>query len=116
VQVVLVVSLVGFVLGCASPQWHRPGATEDELIADKRSCTLESGNETGVSNLYTSRYVTACLKRRGWLEGEQTVAARKEAVPPEDVPMALTFDACFERCRSLTDRTKNECFDTCLAR
>jgi hypothetical protein len=23
------------------------------------------------------------------------------------------FDACFERCQKLTDRTKNQCFDAC---
>lgn len=32
--------------------------------------------------------------------------------PPREAP-APNFDACFERCRSVTDRTKEQCFDAC---
>jgi hypothetical protein len=28
----------------------------------------------------------------------------------------MSFDDCFERCRELTDRSKEACFDVCLDR
>jgi hypothetical protein len=28
----------------------------------------------------------------------------------------MSFDECFERCRELTDRSKEACFDVCLDR
>lgn len=29
------------------------------------------------------------------------------------IPMPSSFDACFEQCRRVTDRTKEACFDAC---
>ena len=106
--------LLSVVLGCAAPQWHRAGATEADLAADRAECTTLSGNTSGVSNLSTSRYVARCLEERGWSRGEG---------PPETAPapvgeassQLLSFDVCFERCRALTYRSKEHCFDTCLA-
>ena len=114
---------------CKTPQWHREGSSKADLEADKQACTEESGNTSGVSNLYTSRYVSKCLMERGWIAGpapraaEQAARTAETTAPPPppgaDEPAlpapSLDFDTCFERCRSLTDRTKEECFDTCLA-
>ena len=146
------VLLVAALTACPSVGWHRPGATESDLAKAKKACTVESGNLSGVSNLYTSRYVAACLKERGWREGPPPasspapipapisapvpatpavsppppVPAPAATAPPASAPAAatasesdeggLTFDQCFDRCRSLTDRTKEQCFDTCLRR
>ena len=35
------------------------------------------------------------------------------ATPPAD--QSFGFERCFELCRAITDRSKNECFDVCLA-
>jgi len=35
------------------------------------------------------------------------------AAVPRVVPDDATFDACFRRCRTYTDRSKEQCFDTC---
>ena len=103
---------------CASTEWHRPGATEADLRADKQACMIQSGNQTGVSNLSTSRLVAACLKKRGWQTGKvpPTAAVPATESSPKVSSEPLSFDQCFERCRSLTDRTKEQCFDTCLER
>ena len=95
---------------CSAPQWHRPGATATDLEADKRECTVLSGNTSGVSNLTTSRFVARCLAERGWIEGSPPAPAAAADTA------ATAFDLCFERCRALTDRSKEECFDTCLDR
>lgn len=117
-RVVSIVFLAGLMVACAPAQWHRPGSSQADLAEDKRNCAIESGNETGVSDLRTSRYVSTCLKERGWLEGKAPPGTVDPAVTVSPAPQAapLTFDECFERCRSLTDRTKEQCFDTCLER
>jgi hypothetical protein len=40
--------------------------------------------------------------------------AEKKGSPLSVTP--LTFDECFTKCRELTSRTNEECFDTCLGR
>jgi hypothetical protein len=77
------------------------------------------GSSSPVMNLQKSRFLRRCLRERGWvIEGEPMSAAAPPALSvPETAPTLepLTFDQCFDRCRELTDRTKAECFDTCLA-
>ena len=104
------------IAACASPQWHRPGSTQDDLLADQKACTIESGNKTGYSNLYTSRFVAKCLKERGWEPGKAPAVPVVRSDPKASNDESVSFDQCFERCRSLTDRTKEQCFDTCLER
>jgi hypothetical protein len=108
------------VLGCAAPRWHRPDSTEADLAADEAECTALSGNTSGVSNLYTSRFVARCLEERGWTRAEAPPESAPAAVavpasPDEPSARSPSFETCFERCRTLTDRTKEQCFDTCLA-
>jgi hypothetical protein len=114
-------------LACASdPGWQRPGSTSADLAREKKECFAESGNTSGVMNWETSRYVERCLEARGWTRGGQ---ARPAAAPPPESspsppsppsppasPAAMSFDECFERCRELTDRSKEACFDVCLDR
>jgi len=33
--------------------------------------------------------------------------------PPQPPPSRLSFDECFARCKDLTERTNEQCFDTC---
>ena len=107
-------------LACAAPQWHREGGTPEQLEADERECWELSGNSTGVSNLKTSRFVARCLAERGWVEGPAPSAPSPTAAPPAAGPTdtsasRLSFDECFDRCRELTDRSKEACFDVRLA-
>ena len=104
---------------CSTPVWVREGASLADLERDRAECMETFGSSSRVMNLQKKLFLDRCLRERGWaLEGEQT----PEAAPPTlSVPEAapelepLTFDQCFDRCRELTDRTKAECFDTCLA-
>ena len=109
-------------LGVASCtlQWQREGSTASDLKADRDECLAESKNTSGVMNLYTSRYIEKCLKDRGWTRSSTGVTAAAAPVAVESAVQAqsapgMTFDECFARCRELTDRTKEECFDTCLS-
>jgi hypothetical protein len=111
---------------CAhDPGWQRKGATAADLDRERKECFQESGNTSGVMNWKTSRYVERCLEERGWTRGGDSAA---RTAPPEPTAAApaegrptrapseerMSFDECFERCRALTDRTKEACFDTCL--
>jgi len=103
-------------IACAATQWHRSGATAADLVRDKQECTTLSGNTSGVSNLATSRYVAGCLLERGWTEGPPPAgSAIPQAVADEPgTARPMPFDQCFERCRELTDRTSEQCFDACV--
>ena len=115
--------LVVFMTACAfNWEWQREGSTVSDLAADRAECKKESGNTTGVMNLYANRYVKYCLKERGWVQAKPNSAAPAAAaaavVAPAPQPSSsagMTFDECFSRCRDVTDRTKGECFDTCLS-
>jgi hypothetical protein len=36
-----------------------------------------------------------------------------QAVPPKPLPVPMTFDQCFAKCRELTHESEAQCFDTC---
>lgn len=130
---------IGVALACAAdPPWQRPGASAADLERDRQECFAESGNTSGIMNWETSRYVERCLRERGWSRGESGEGGAPAEMPPTQpagpaatpVPQpaststptppsaptgeSLTFDQCFERCRALTDRSKEACFDVCL--
>lgn len=106
-------------------EWARACSTEEDLAAETRICLEASGNTTGVMNLRTSRFLNACLEERGWEQrplgdvpycDDPNFAAEEEEAVEEEAssPARMDFETCFERCRRLTDRSKDACFDTCL--
>jgi len=120
-------------LACANDApWWREGATAADLESDRAECLRESGSTAPVMNYTTSRFLERCLRERGWTRGGPAASAtakppapaRSEsapdvaptASPPTASPRPdLSFDECFARCRELTDRTREQCFDVCLA-
>jgi len=123
----------------ADTHWDRPCATAADLEADRDACLAASGNDTGVMNWSTARFVERCLQDRGWRRypvGRR--AACPDRPPPESAAPAapepagaspaparaepaegaaspgIDLDTCFERCRELTGRSDEECFDACV--
>ncbi len=119
--------VVAVTLACATTFWSKDGATAEALERDRAECLEESGNTTGVMNLRTSRFITRCLEERGWKKNAKRPppsaalvqrprsAAPAAAAPAPAADPGMSFDQCFERCRELTDRSKEQCFDVCLA-
>ena len=108
-------------LACAAPRWDRPCARAGEYEAARKACIAESGDDTGTMHYTTSRFVEKCLREQGWQKmekGESLACDQPQRGQPASgsEPAALPFDACFESCRELTDRSKGECFDTCLGK
>jgi len=137
-----VAAALALLLGAACAgdmHWDRPCATAADLEADREACMAASGNDSGVMNWSTSRFLEGCLRDRGWRRypvgrraacpdrppAESAAPAAPEptgaprhpgrAEPGEDAASPpIDLDSCFERCRALTERSEEECFDACV--
>ena len=54
------IALLALLIACAAG-WHKPGATAEDLEADRAACFEESGSLN--MNLAASRYVDRCLRQ-----------------------------------------------------
>ena len=114
-RLVALLLCLGFA-ACARDVWVRSGSNEEDLLADEQACMKESGSKH--MNLSASLYIDRCLEERGWTRSQRGAVAASPADAPSASPAdrdELSFDECFARCRELTDRSKEQCFDTCLA-
>ena len=114
-----IVVVIALVVGCAGPSWRwdRACASVEDSQSDRNACIEESGDTSGIMHLTTRRFVDRCMVERGWQKtpvDERPVCESDRVLEQPVTPAGLSFDDCFSRCRELTDRSTEECFDVCL--
>jgi hypothetical protein len=92
-----VVALALASAACAT-DWIKPGASEQELLADKGSCEREAENEyasgglQGVSTFVDRRgYFDRCMIARGWRDKAAETAIVQDTPPAAETELPLRF-------------------------
>ena len=119
-------------LGCAKSQsvnyLARPlPATEEQRQAECLWIRQEIARQRSIVNYayssgnpYAAIFQTKAGQNIAQLEARAAQirchAAFSNTIPPASTPDKLSFDECFKKCKELTGRTREDCFDSCSGR
>lgn len=95
--------------------WLRSEVARQQSLAQYGTSTATTPQMAVLMQSVARKNIANLQSRYSQIQCDVTRVAPTAPVVPQQPPSTsgLTFDECFAKCRSLTSRTENECFDSC---